>query len=97
LWCGLCEAKPAGEQADEQIAYKKELYNKTQSVGIRRKGGSQIFSLKNISWAYDKLVALADKVIECLESGSMTEDQAKTWARSQLKAGDESIVFEFIQ
>jgi hypothetical protein len=96
LWCGCCEADSADENAAEQIAYKKELYSKAGSVGIRRKGGSQIFSLKNNDWAYEKLVDLADKVIQCLESGRMTEDQAKTWAHGQLKADDVSIVFDFI-
>jgi hypothetical protein len=96
LWCGCCEVDSADESAAEQIAYKKELYNKINSIGIRRKGGSQIFSLKNKDWAFEKLVDLADKVIQCLESGRMTEDQAKTWGHDQLKAGDVGIVFDFI-
>ena len=96
LWCGCCEVDSADESAAEQIAYNKELYKTAGSIGIRRKGGSQIFSLKNKDWAYEKLVDLADKVIQCLESGRMTEDQAKTWAHGQLKADDVSIVFDFI-
>jgi hypothetical protein len=96
LWCVCCEADSGHEGAAEQIAYKKELYKKAGSIGIRRKGGSQIFSLKKKEWAYEKLVDLADKVIRCMESGEMTEDQAKTWAHGQLKAGDVGIVFDFI-
>ena len=96
MWCRCCEAETADENAAEQIAYKKELYRKAHSIGIRRKGGSQIFSLKNKDWAYEKLVDLADKVIQGMESGRMTEEQAKTWAQGQVKGGDVGLVFEFI-
>ena len=73
------------QQTPAASQHKLEKYYTTSTVGIRVKGGKQLFSLRfvNKAGSYDDLVVIALEACEKLDSGSSC-DEVKQWASEHL-------------
>lgn len=72
-------------QTSPKSSYKLEKYYASNSVGIRLKGGSQIFAVRYVhkDGSYEDLCKIAVQVCEQLDSG-MPVDDANQWAKDRL-------------
>ena len=77
----------APEPEAAKIFYNLMKYTKQNSVGIRRRGGKQIFAIggKKCTSSFATLVSTAQSIIKRLEAGQVTEEAAKEEAKQCAK------------